>query len=50
MYGLTSSVFGILASAESYEHSDEPSGSFKGMQFFDRMSEYEHMKDSGPWC
>jgi len=34
----------------SYEHATEPSGSRKGGEFFDQMSDYWPLKkDSAPW-
>jgi hypothetical protein len=37
--------------AACYEHGNEPSGSIKGKECFDQLSDYWLLKkDSSPWC
>jgi hypothetical protein len=35
--------------AGSFKHGNELSGSLKGGEFTDWLSEYQLLKDSGPW-
>jgi hypothetical protein len=45
MCGLDSSVLGYGLVTESCKHSDETSGSIKGMDLFMQLSDYQLLKD-----